>query len=71
MSDFKFSDRAWRMVFSVALVYLTFNPSGFSYYHWIADGFPSITPVEAIAGIVLLGLWIFFVRSTLQAMAWI
>ncbi len=68
MSDFKFSDLAWRMVFSVALVYLTFNPSGFSYYHWIADGFPSITPVEVIAGIVLLGLWIFFVRSTLQAM---
>ncbi len=49
-------------MFSVALVLLTFNPTGHSYYHWLLDGFPSITPLEAVAGVVLLGAWIFFVR---------
>jgi len=49
-------------------VLLTFNPTGHSYYHWLADGFPSIQPVEAVAGIALLIAWVIFVRSTLAAM---
>ena len=68
MDEFSFSGFLWRLVFSVALVLLTFNPTGHSYYHWLLDGFPSITPGEAVAGIVLLGAWIFFVRSTFAAM---
>lgn len=68
MDEFSFSGFLWRLVFSVALVLLTFNPTGHSYYHWLVDGFPSITPGEAVAGIVLLGAWIFFVRSTFAAM---
>ncbi|MDQ1344567.1 MAG: hypothetical protein QG586_97 [Pseudomonadota bacterium] len=68
MDEFSFSGFLGRLVFSVALVLLTFNPTGHSYYHWLLDGFPSITPGEAVAGIVLLGAWIFFVRSTLAAM---
>jgi hypothetical protein len=55
------------VLFSVALVLLTFNPTGHSYYHWVADGFPSIQPLEAIAGIALLIAWLVFVRSTLAA----
>jgi len=47
MDEFSFSGFLWRLVFSVALVLLTFNPTGHSYYHWLLDGFPSITPGEA------------------------
>jgi len=65
--DFGFVDFGWRLAFAVALVLLTFNPTGHSYYHWLADGFPSVQPLEAIAGILLLIGWIFFVRSTLAA----
>ena len=57
----------WRLVFALALVLLTFNPTGHSYYHWLLDGFPSIQPAEAVAGIALLIAWVFFVRSTLSA----
>jgi hypothetical protein len=57
----------WRLVFAMALVLLTFNPTGHSYYHWLADGFPSVQPLEAVAGIALLIAWVFFVRSTLAA----
>lgn len=58
---------AWRIVFALALVLLTFNPTGHSYYHWLADGFPSVQPLEAVAGILLLIAWVVFVRSTLAA----
>jgi len=67
MEEFDFVGFLWRLVFAVALVLLTFNPTGHSYYHWLADGFPSVQPLEAIAGLVLLIAWIFFVRSTLAA----
>jgi len=66
--DFGFGDFALRLVFSVGLVLLTFNPSGHSYYHWLADGFPKVQPLEAVAGVALIGAWVFFVRSTLAAM---
>lgn len=63
-----FGGLAWRLVFSIALVLLTFNPTGRSYYHWLVDGFPRVQPLELVAGIALLGAWVFFVRSALAAM---
>jgi hypothetical protein len=68
MDDFKISGILWRVVFSLALVYLTFNPSGHSYYHWAKAAFPHIAPLEAVIGILLLGAWLFFIRSTFSAM---
>jgi hypothetical protein len=68
MDKFGFGEFLWRVAFSLALVFLTFNPTGHSYFHWLQDGFPSITPGEAIAGILLLGLWIFFLKSTLSSL---
>jgi hypothetical protein len=68
MDEFKFGSLLWRMAFAFALVFLTVNPTGNSYYHWLADGFPRVQPLEVVAGIALLGLWIFFVRSTLLAL---
>ena len=67
MEEFDVLGFLWRLVFALALVLLTFNPTGHSYYHWLADGFPSVSPAEAIAGILLLLGWIFFVRTTLSA----
>jgi predicted neutral ceramidase superfamily lipid hydrolase len=67
MEDFDLVSFLGRLLFSVALVLLTFNPTGHSYYHWLADGFPSIQPLEAIAGIALLIAWLVFVRTTLSA----
>jgi hypothetical protein len=58
----------WRVVFALALVLLTFNPTGHSYYHWLADGFPRVSPLEAVTGILLVIGWVFFVRSTLAAL---
>jgi Family of unknown function (DUF6524) len=65
--QFNIFSLAWRIVFALALVLLTFNPTGHSYYHWLADGFPSVQPLEAVAGILLVIGWVVFVRSTLAA----
>ena len=68
MDKFNVMGVVWRVLFSLALVFLTFNPSGHSFYHWLAETFPSIQPVTAIVGILLIGAWLFFVRSTFNAM---
>jgi hypothetical protein len=68
MDDFKLTGLLWRLLFSLVLVLVTFNPTGVSYYHWLAREFPSPSPASVIVGILLLIAWLFFVRSTLAAM---
>jgi hypothetical protein len=60
-----------RAVFSLVLVLLTFNPSGYSYVHMVSDGFPHITPVEAVCGILLLIGWIVFLGATLKSIGFL
>lgn len=67
MNDLSFSGFLVRATLSLLLVLLTFNPSGYSYVHMVADGFPSITPVEAVLGILLLIGWIVFLGATLKS----
>ncbi|HEY5810171.1 MAG TPA: DUF6524 family protein [Povalibacter sp.] len=62
-----FSGILLRAAFSLALVFLTFNPSGYSYVHMVSDGFPHVTPLEAVCGIVLLIAWIVFLGATLKS----
>jgi hypothetical protein len=57
-----------RVVFSLAIVFLTFNPTGHSYYHWLQQNLTPVQPVVVIAGILLLGAWLFFIRSTFSSM---
>jgi hypothetical protein len=56
-----------RWLFALALVLLTFNPSGYSYYHWLAEGLPKVTPVVAVCGLLLLVGWIVFIGATLRS----
>ena len=56
-----------RVAFALLLVLATFNPAGYSYFHWVRGEFPSVTPAQAVGGIVLLILWIFLSRSMMQA----
>ena len=57
-----------RLGASLALVAATFNPTGHSFIHWIAGTFPAVSPIQAIAGLVLLGAWVFFVHATWRAL---
>ena len=56
-----------RFVLALALVLVTFNPTGYSYTHWFFDEFPNITALKVVVGIGLFIAWIVFVRATMQS----
>lgn len=64
---FDFGGFILRVAFALALVLLTFNPSGYSYVHMLSNGFPHVTPLEAVLGILLLIAWIVFLGATLKS----
>lgn len=45
---------ALRIGFAIALVLLIFNPSGWSYFHWVRNGWEENLPLKVLAGIALL-----------------
>jgi hypothetical protein len=63
-----------RLVAAVVLVYVTFNPEGYSYYHWaIAPVFgssPGFSAAKFVSGAVLLGAWVIFLQATSRSIGW-
>jgi Family of unknown function (DUF6524) len=57
-----------RFLASLALVLLTYNPTGFSFFSWVAAIFPHVEPLQAVVGLVLLAAWIFFVHATWRSL---
>ena len=57
-----------RLVASLVLVVATFNPSGYSFIHWVAGNFPRLAPLQVVVGIALLGLWMFFLHATWRSL---
>ena len=52
-----------RMLSAVALVLLTFNPTGHSFYHWLTAPPTGITALKAVAVIARLIGWIVCLRT--------
>jgi hypothetical protein len=50
-------------MFSLFLVFATYNPSGTSFYHWAVSGFSPLTLVSVV-GVALLAIYVFLFRST-------
>jgi hypothetical protein len=57
-----------RFLASLVLVVATFNPTGYSFVHWIAANFPHLEPIQLVVGIALLGLWLFFLHATWRSL---
>jgi Family of unknown function (DUF6524) len=66
--EFGLGGIALRLAFALLLVFLTFNPSGHSYFHWLRNHVSPIEPQVVVAGIVLLGAWLFFIRATFTSL---
>jgi hypothetical protein len=60
-----------RLLAAIVLVLCTFNPSGYSYTHWVASVFPHITPMQAIVGLILLVGWIVYLTATMRSIGFI
>ncbi len=66
-SHFQFSNFAIRFFIALVLVFLTFNPSGYSFYHWTTLQTFAL-PVLVLMGVVLMIGWVIFLRATLRSL---
>lgn len=61
-------DFAWRWALAIVLVFATFNPSGHSYYHWIAEAFSAegsgLGALHYFLGVVLITGWTIYLVAT-------
>jgi hypothetical protein len=59
-----------RFVFALLLVLLTYNPSGWSYLHWVTRDF-ALTPYIIGAGLLLAIGWGIYAKATLNSLGFI
>jgi hypothetical protein len=65
---FNFASFLARLVAALFLVFATYNPSGYSYFHWVEQSLPAFDPLVAFAGVVLLIGWVMFIRATARSL---
>jgi len=68
MQPLTFQGFLLRFMFALLLVLLTYNPSGYSYSHWLQNSFSNFGPLLAIAGISLIIGWVIYIRATLRSL---
>jgi len=61
-NDFNALSFFLRFLFAILLVFLTFNPSGYSWVHWLTSETPAV--YKAVTGVVLLIGWVIYLRAT-------
>jgi len=76
--DFNWSGIGVRFLAAVFLVALTYNPEGYSFFHWALlplyktppalSSFSAINPLKVLAGIALLVGWIIFWQATKRSL---
>ena len=59
---------ALRFAAAVILIFATYNPEGYSYYHWAVVDWSNFDPIKALAGVVLLIGWTVFLRATARSL---
>ena len=57
-----------RLIAASILVFASYNPSGYSYYHWVSENVDSLTPMIALAGILLMIGWTILLRATFRSL---
>jgi len=57
-----------RFFVAVVLVFATYNPEGYSYFHWAIKRLPQVDALRVFLGVVLLVGWTVYVRATLRSL---
>jgi len=72
MPTYRFGLRSFflRLIMSAVLVLLTFNPTKFSYLHWVYRSFSEsrLGPAHALAGVVVLAGWVVLLRAASRSL---
>src|SRR5680860_1426185 len=53
-----------RWLLALLLVALTFNPSGYSYFHWITQSTEPVLSLQVLVGLIILVLFVIYLRAT-------
>ena len=69
-APFTLGSFAWRLVFALVLVMVTYNPTRYSYVQWLltSRGEHTLGPEHAVAGVALFGGWLIIVTATQRAL---
>ncbi len=67
-SDFSWSQFFMRLLAALALVFVTYNPAGYSYYHWAIVPLPAYDVMSIFTGVVLIIGWVVFLRATFHSL---
>ncbi len=65
---FSLSSFGLRFLFSAILLFTTYNPEGYSYFHWVKEVFPSVSIEQAFVGVVLIIGYVIYLRATLRSL---
>ncbi len=57
-----------RFIAALVLVFCTYNPEGYSYYHWVIQQLPDYSVLKIFLGVVLAIGWTIFIRATLRSL---
>ena len=64
LASFSWPNFLIRWAAALILVFATFNPTSYSYYAWVTDPLAGQVPLKALAGVVILIVYIIFLRAT-------
>lgn len=65
---FNFFDFLLRLLAALVLVFATYNPSGYSWFHWISNATDRLDPLILFSGVVLLIGWVIYLRATARSL---
>jgi hypothetical protein len=60
-----------RVLAALALVLLTYNPTGWSYHHWVFASPEGFTAMKALPGALLLCGWVLYLRAAIQSLGFL
>ena len=68
LKRFSFLNFLIRFVMALLLVFATYNPSEYSWYHWFMESPDKLDPMLMFAGVVLLIGWVIYIRATVRSL---
>lgn len=68
MGQFGWDKFLYRFFAALVIVFATYNPEGYSYYHWLVDDGFNITVFKAFVGVALVIAWVILLRATLGSL---
>jgi len=67
-TNFSFQSYLLRLLLAILLVFSTYNPTTYSYIHWVLNLTSSNLILKLFVGIIILIGWVIFLRSTMASL---